>query len=87
MMIALIKRLLAPPVFDEDEEKTRKAALLNILLVASFGLITIYLITIPLLLYKDSPLWYLEPLPTGRNELGADAQRLCALCLGSGRSA
>jgi PAS domain S-box-containing protein len=63
MMIALIKRLLAPPVFDEDEEKTRKAALLNTLLVASFSLITIYLLTIPLLLFKDNPLWTLIRYP------------------------
>ena len=40
-MIARIRRVLAPPVFEGDEEKTRNAALLNILLLVILGAIIV----------------------------------------------
>jgi two-component system, cell cycle sensor histidine kinase and response regulator CckA len=42
-LIASLKRFFAPPVF-EDEEKTRQAALLNTLLLASFTVLVLYMV-------------------------------------------
>jgi PAS domain S-box-containing protein len=62
-MMASVKKLLAPPVFDGDNEKTRKAALLNTILVAGFALLHVYLIALPLLFSQENPLWALLRYP------------------------
>jgi len=48
IMIAQIGRLLAPPIF-EDEEKTRRAGLLNIILLAAFVIASLLTLAVPLL--------------------------------------
>jgi hypothetical protein len=55
-MIASLKQFLALPVF-EDEEQTRKAALLNTLTLASFFVLTLYLIAQTLLQPGANSFW------------------------------
>jgi two-component system, cell cycle sensor histidine kinase and response regulator CckA len=55
-MKASLKQFFAPPIF-EDEEKTRQAALLNTLVLASFALLTLNLIAQALLLNPVTPGW------------------------------
>lgn len=38
------RRLIAPPVFEEDEDKTRVAALLNVILLIVAGLVALYML-------------------------------------------
>jgi two-component system cell cycle sensor histidine kinase/response regulator CckA len=47
-MIARVARLLAPPIF-EDEEKTRRASLLNVILLAAFVIAALLTLAAPLL--------------------------------------
>ncbi|HJQ26413.1 MAG TPA: PAS domain S-box protein [Blastocatellia bacterium] len=61
-MIASIRKFLAPPVF-ADDEKTRKAAFLNTILLASFVIINVYLIVQPIFLPAESPLRALMRYP------------------------
>jgi PAS domain S-box-containing protein len=61
-MIASLKRFLAPPVF-ADEEQTRKAALLNMIVLAAFVIATLYLLAAPLLLPEASLFWALVRYP------------------------
>lgn len=62
-MIASIRKFLAPPVFADDDEKTRKAAFLNTILLASFIVINLYLIAQPIFLPAESPLRALMRYP------------------------
>jgi PAS domain S-box-containing protein len=41
-MFAFLPKWLAPPVFEDDEEKTRKASLLNVILLALFAAVALY---------------------------------------------
>ncbi|RMG94858.1 MAG: hypothetical protein D6706_13100 [Chloroflexi bacterium] len=41
-MLAKLQAFLAPPVFPDDEEKTRKARLLNVILLAVIGLVLFF---------------------------------------------
>lgn len=55
-MIASLKRFLAPPVFAE-EEKTRQAALLNTLLLASLTVLVLYMLAQALWLPASNSPW------------------------------
>jgi PAS domain S-box-containing protein len=55
-MIASLKRIFAPPIF-EDDEKTRKAALLNTLVLACFAVLTLYLLAQTILLPFGRSFW------------------------------
>ncbi|MEW6129016.1 MAG: PAS domain S-box protein [Acidobacteriota bacterium] len=63
MMFTYLKRFLAPPVFEANEEKTRLAALLHTIVLAGFTIATFYLIALPLLLPGESMLWTLVRYP------------------------
>jgi two-component system cell cycle sensor histidine kinase/response regulator CckA len=55
-MIVLLKQLFAPPIF-ADEEKTRQAALLNTLLLASLTILILYTIAQVFWLSRSNSLW------------------------------
>jgi two-component system, cell cycle sensor histidine kinase and response regulator CckA len=61
-MIASLKQFFAPPIF-EDEEKTRKAALLNTLVLASFAVLILYMVAQALWLPRTNSLWVWVRLP------------------------
>ena len=52
-MFAFLQKWLALPVFDGDDEKTRKARLLHIILLALFAIALMYLVFAPI----DPALW------------------------------
>jgi GAF domain-containing protein len=52
-MLTWIKRLTAAPVFEDDEEKTRNAALLNIVLWATLAIIAAA--AFPLIFFNETP--------------------------------
>src|SRR3974390_1311554 len=45
-LISRIKRWVSPPVFPDDEDKTRRASMLNLVLINVFILIPIFIISI-----------------------------------------
>jgi two-component system, cell cycle sensor histidine kinase and response regulator CckA len=55
-VIASLRRFFAPPVF-ADEEKTRQAALLNTLLLASFTVLILYMVAQALWLPRTNSPW------------------------------
>ncbi|HZS08160.1 MAG TPA: PAS domain S-box protein [Blastocatellia bacterium] len=62
-MIAWIRKITASPVFDGDDEKTRTAALLNIILLVGFAIVTLYLIALPVFFPQEKSLWALLRYP------------------------
>lgn len=61
-MIASLKQFFTPPIF-EDEEKTRKAALLNTLVLTGFTIATVSLLATPILSPGQIPVWGLVRYP------------------------
>lgn len=54
-MLAVLRQLLAPPMF-EDDEATRTAGLLNVILLASLAVTTAYSLTLPFISPRPGPL-------------------------------
>src|SRR5512137_175916 len=57
-MWASIRRYIAPPVFEGDEEKTRKARYLNTILLASIVLVTLFLPIVVGSDYQSLQTWF-----------------------------
>ncbi len=61
-MMTSLKQFFAPPIF-EDEEKTRKAALLYTLVLASFAVMTLYIMAQALWLPRTNSPWVWARFP------------------------
>ena len=60
-MLARIRQILSPPLFEDDEEKTRIASLINTIAVSALAIDTLVLVILPIVMPGQS-----EPLfPVG----------------------
>ncbi|HLG13818.1 MAG TPA: ATP-binding protein [Blastocatellia bacterium] len=56
-MIGIIRRVLAPPVFQGDEDRTRTAAHLNAIVLGALAVIVLYTVVVAVIAPPSRPMW------------------------------